>query len=112
MEGLAGTGNRLPPFQFQQVPVEEEYAEPLDPFSDEFWWSSPAGGPAIKSKDGALVPPRFAWLPDITAFPNWSLLSHYFNVGVALNFLATPVSYYLVETLNSSSAIVNGHSRL
>ena len=86
------------------------YTEPLDPFSDEFWWSSPAGGPAIKSKDGALVPPRFAWLPDITAFPNWSLLSHYFNVGVALNFLATPVSYYLVETLNSSSAIVNTYS--
>ena len=22
------------------------YTEPLDPFSDEFWWSSPAGRPA------------------------------------------------------------------
>ena len=32
------------------------YAEPLDPFSDEFWWSSPAGGwracrPASQSSD-------------------------------------------------------------
>ena len=65
------------------------YAEALDPTCDDFWWSSPTDAAPIKSKDGTAVPPRFAWLADITAFPNWSLFSHYFNVGVALNFLAT-----------------------
>ena len=107
--GAASRARRRQGHQLPDVAVSPLHGA-LGPILGRVWWSPPAGGPAIKSKDGALVPPRFAWLPDITAFPNWSLLSHYFNVGVALNFLATPVSYYLVETLNSSSAIVNTYS--
>ena len=69
---------------------------------DEFWFRDENGSPRDEGKG--------SWLADLFALPNWGLLSSYFNVGVALNFLATPVSYYLVETLNSSSAIVNTYS--
>ena len=31
------------------------------------------------------------WLADLYAVPNWALLSSYFNVGIALMFLSTPV---------------------
>ena len=55
---------------------------------------------------------RHRWLADLFALPNWAVLSHYFNIGVALYLGATPVSYYLVETLGASAATVNTYSAL
>ena len=51
-----------------------------------------------------------AWIADLYAFPNWSLLSHYINIGIALAFISTPVVTYLVETANASAAQVNTYS--
>ena len=33
------------------------------------------------------------WLANLYALPNWALCLSYFNVGIALMFLSTPVSY-------------------
>lgn len=80
------------------------YSKPYDPATDDFWWVDRAA----PSSDGG-EPPR-CWLADLYVFPNWSLFSHYFNIGIALAFLATPVSYYLVETLNASAAVTNTYA--
>ena len=40
------------------------------------------------------------------------LLSHYVNIGISLMMGATPVTYYLVETLRASPATVNTYSAL
>ena len=53
------------------------YWAPWDPKSESFWFG-----------DGEL-PPKF--IPNLFAFPNWCLLSHYFNCGLAMNLLTTPV---------------------
>ena len=62
------------------------------------------------------MPPRDegkgSWLADLFALPNWGLLSSYFNVGVALMLGATPISYYLVEKLDASAAVVNTYGAL
>ena len=44
---------------------------------------------------GPRTPPRGS--SDLYAFPNWSLLSHHINIGIALAFISTPVVTYLVE---------------
>lgn len=76
--------------------VTTRYREPLDlDGGDLFWYSGEAG------KNGG------EWIADLFAFPNWSLVCHYFNTGIALNLLATPVTYYLVETKNASAAVTN-----
>jgi hypothetical protein len=41
------------------------------------------------------------------AQPNVAIAAHYWNVGVAMNFLSTPLLYYMVETLDAESAVTN-----
>ncbi|KAH8097832.1 BT1-like protein [Aureococcus anophagefferens] len=83
------------------------YLEPFDPDRDyeDFWYRD-----EVQWRDGRGW--RYSWLADLYAFPNWSLACHYFNVGVALNLLATPVSFYLVESLNASAAVTNTYAAL
>ena len=91
--------------------VASRYREPFDPEKEwrTFWFRDVA-------REGSVAAPSYTWVCDLYAFPNWSLASHYFNTGIALNLLATPVSFYLVETLNASSAVTNtcsqGHARV
>jgi hypothetical protein len=40
-----------------------------------------------------------AWMRDIWSAPNRAVLASYFCVGFTMNFLATPLSYYLVHVL-------------
>ena len=69
--------------------LSTRYRQPLDPHKiEDFWWRS----------DDKIV--NDAWLADLFALPNWSLLSHYVNIGISLMMGATPVTYYLVETLS------------
>jgi len=51
-------------------------------------------------------------LVDLFSVPNVALASHYWNVGLALNFLSTPVTYYLVDSLDASAAVINQYSAL
>lgn len=51
-----------------------------------------------------------AALVDLFSLPNLALGSHYWNVGLAMSFLSTPVSYYLVDTLNASAAVTNTYT--
>ena len=83
------------------------YLEPFDPDRDyeDFWYKD-----EVQWRDGRGW--RYSWLADLYAFPNWSLACHYFNVGVALNLLATPVSFYLVESLDASAAVTNTYAAL
>ncbi|KAH8058320.1 BT1-like protein [Aureococcus anophagefferens] len=83
------------------------YLEPFDPDRDyeDFWYRD-----EVQWRDGRGW--RYSWLADLYAFPNWSLACHYFNVGVALNLLATPVSFYLVESLDASAAVTNTYAAL
>ena len=87
--------------------VATDYREPFDPERDweQFWYRD-----EVQWRDGRGW--RFSWLADLYAPPNWSLASHYFNTGVALNLLATPVSFYLVESLNASAAVTNTYAAL
>jgi len=71
---------------------------------DEFWFRDENGSPRDEGKG--------SWLADLSALPNWGLLSSYFNVGVALMLGATPISYYLVEKLDASAAVVNTYGAL
>ena len=71
---------------------------------DEFWFRDENGAPRDEGKG--------SWLADLSALPNWGLLSSYFNVGVALMLGATPISYYLVEKLDASAAVVNTYGAL
>ena len=71
---------------------------------DEFWFRDENGSPRDEGKG--------SWLADLFALPNWGLLSSYFNVGVALMLGATPISYYLVEKLDASAAVVNTYGAL
>ena len=81
--------------------LSTRYRQPLDPHKiEDFWWRSDD-----KISDDA-------WLADLFALPNWSLLSHYVNIGISLMMGATPVTYYLVETLRASPATVNTYSAL
>ena len=81
--------------------LSTRYRQPLDPHKiEDFWWRS----------DDKIVDD--AWLADLFAVPNWSLLSHYVNIGISLMMGATPVTYYLVETLRASPATVNTYAAL
>ena len=74
--------------------VQKRYTDPYDPEKDhDFWYMS-----------------KRRWLTDLSAFPNWSLFVHYFNNGIALNLLVPPVTFYLVESLNASAAVVNTYT--
>ena len=86
---------------------DASYLEPFDPDRDyeDFWYKD-----EVQWRDGRGW--RYSWLADLYAFPNWSLACHYFNVGVALNLLATPVSFYLVESLDASAAVTNTYAAL
>jgi hypothetical protein len=44
------------------------------------------------------------------SMPNVAIASHYWNVGLAMNFLSTPISYYLVDTLDAEANVVNQYS--
>ncbi|KAJ8603829.1 hypothetical protein CTAYLR_000263 [Chrysophaeum taylorii] len=91
--------------------VTSRYTEPFEPTIDgPTWWYR--SGPI--SKDGEMPASAAAapWLADLWAFPNWSLASHYVNIGIAVNFLSTPVTYYLVESLDASAAVVNTYTAL
>ena len=37
---------------------------------------------------------------DLFSLPNVAIASHYWNVGLAMNFLSTPIAYYLVDSLS------------
>ena len=81
--------------------LSTRYRQPLDPHKiEDFWWRS----------DDKIADD--AWLADLFAVPNWSLLSHYVNIGISLMMGATPVTYYLVETLRASPATVNTYAAL
>lgn len=43
---------------------------------------------------------------------NMAIAMSYWNVGIALSFLSTPVSYYLVDNLEADSAMVNTYSAI
>jgi hypothetical protein len=49
-------------------------------------------------------------LTDLFSMPNVAIASHYWNVGLAMNFLSTPISYYLVDTLDAEANVVNQYS--
>jgi hypothetical protein len=49
---------------------------------------------------------------DLFSMPNMAIAAHYWNVGLALNFLSTPVIYYLVDDLDASAAVINQYSAL
>ena len=53
-----------------------------------------------------------ALLVDLFSMPNVAIAAHYWNVGVAMNFLSTPVVYYMVETLGAEAAVTNQYSAL
>lgn len=53
-----------------------------------------------------------SYIADLYSRPNWALLMSYVNVGFALNFLSTPVSYYLVDDLDAASSVTNTYSAL
>ena len=52
------------------------------------------------------------WAKSLYSQPHWIVFSHFVNIGIALNFLATPVPYYLVMTLDADSATTNTYSAL
>lgn len=87
--------------------LKRDYRKHLDPSElDNFWYRDARG---IGNRDGRK---RDSWLADLWAFPNWAILSSYFNVGIALMLGSTPISYYLVESLDASAATVNTYSAL
>lgn len=47
------------------------------------------------------------WHSNLYSAQNWALNSNYFNSGLAINFLLTPVTYYLVGRRDTDSAILN-----
>ena len=49
---------------------------------------------------------------DLFSLPNVAIASHYWNVGLAMNFLSTPIAYYLVDSLNAEAAVINQYSAL
>jgi hypothetical protein len=51
-------------------------------------------------------------LVDLFSIPNLAIASHYWNVGLAMSFLSTPVSFYLVDTLDASAAVTNTYSAI
>eukprot|EP00613_Pedinella_sp_CCMP2098_P064064 CAMPEP_0171967184 /NCGR_PEP_ID=MMETSP0993-20121228/196463_1 /TAXON_ID=483369 /ORGANISM="non described non described, Strain CCMP2098" /LENGTH=233 /DNA_ID=CAMNT_0012616625 /DNA_START=8 /DNA_END=706 /DNA_ORIENTATION=- len=51
-------------------------------------------------------------LIDLFSLPNVAIASHYWNIGLAMNFLSTPIAYYLVDSLDASAAVVNQYSAL
>lgn len=51
-------------------------------------------------------------LVDLFSLPNVAIASHYWNIGLAMSFLSTPISYYLVDSLDASAAIVNQYGAL
>lgn len=93
--------------------VTTRYTEPFDPKTEgaSFWYTC-GGHPHASSLDEAGERAAPPWLANLYAFPNWSLVSHYFNTGMALNLLSTPVTYYLVESLDASSAVTNTYLAL
>ena len=44
------------------------------------------------------------WAKSLYSQPHWIVASHFANIGIALNFLSTPVSYYLVVSLDADAA--------
>lgn len=96
--------------------VTTRYREPFNPATDgqSFWYLTASKNDLDLADDPELPPMARAapWVANLYAFPNWSLASHYFNTGVALNLLSTPVTFYLVETLNASSAVTNTYLAL
>jgi hypothetical protein len=50
-----------------------------------------------------------SWQANLYASANWALASHYFNVGIAMSFLSTPVTYFLVDYHDVSSAVLNSY---
>lgn len=47
------------------------------------------------------------WAVSLYSLPNLIIAGSYFNIGIAINFLPTPISYYLVTTLDADTAVVN-----
>jgi len=78
--------------------VSTRYRKPFDPQSDEDFWYDPKRS--------------LTWIHNLWELPNWGLLSHYFNCGIGLSMLSTPVTYYLVESLDASAAVTNTYSAL
>ena len=100
---LLRAGRSKPQFHYDEWKrwLTTRYRQPLDPHKiEDFWWRS----------DDKIADD--AWLADLFAVPNWSLLSHYVNIGISLMMGATPVTYYLVETLRASPATVNTYAAL
>jgi hypothetical protein len=51
-------------------------------------------------------------MTDLFSMSNIAIASHYWNVGVAMGFLSTPIIYYLVDVKDAESALVNQYSAL
>lgn len=63
-----------------------------------------------KNEKGDIIKnPAYA---NLYTLQNAAILMSYINVGIALNYLITPVSYYLVDTLDAASTITNTYSCL
>ena len=103
-EALLLRGLNKPQFHYEDWRrwLQLRYRQPLDPRRDleRFWYRT-----GDKHANDA-------WLADLFALPNWSLLSHYINIGISLMLGGTPVTYYLVMTLKASAATVNTYAAL
>lgn len=51
-------------------------------------------------------------MTDLFSMSNIAIASHYWNVGVAMGFLSTPITYYLIDVQDADSALVNQYSAL
>jgi len=73
------------------------------------WRTAPSSSKDVPEHTSQSSRARDAMV-DLFSLPNLALGAHYWNVGLAMSFLSTPVSYYLVETLDASAAVTNTYS--
>jgi len=87
--------------------AEEESARLLGKPADAAYHDSRSADGDSSSPEGYSILNASVWAVSLYSLPNLIIASSYFNIGIAINFLPTPVSYYLVTTLDADTAVVN-----
>eukprot|EP00614_Pseudopedinella_elastica_P003611 CAMPEP_0172603424 /NCGR_PEP_ID=MMETSP1068-20121228/23676_1 /TAXON_ID=35684 /ORGANISM="Pseudopedinella elastica, Strain CCMP716" /LENGTH=650 /DNA_ID=CAMNT_0013405161 /DNA_START=143 /DNA_END=2095 /DNA_ORIENTATION=+ len=94
---------------FYEPTVEEE--EPdcfacMGPFLKAFFTLGTA--PSLWCRvDTNATDAKYQKMVDMFSLQNVALAGHYFNIGVAMNFLTIPITYYIVDTADGEASTLN-----